>query len=466
MKQKLLILTLCVLPVLGKAQTAFYNNGATIVVSSSATVQVKGNLTNNTGTLTNNGTLRVTGNITNNSTLTQPSGSTLRFEGTTAQILNGTQIVSATNVEVNNTVGVTLNTPLSANGAVTFTSGIVTASNAAAPLILEANASVNGTPTNASHVNGYVRWLGTASFIFPTGNGTKYQPVAVNLGANSAGLTARYLTGDAGSATFTPSGTEAAPLVSYNNKEYWDLSPVGTATGTATLYWDAVNETPYAVSARRVAHKVGGTWQNEGGTGSGTTSEGSITSNVISSWSPFTVGSISFPLPTNWLSLNGSLTAQKAAVLQWNVAEKDVERYEVERSADARNYSTLATLSSKGDGTHDYTFTEGTALIGTAYYRVKQVDRDGRTAYSAVVKLSSERNDPVTIYPNPAKDKVVVSVPASLLNTEAVLSNLEGKALLVIRLKSLSCSMDMGQYPAGTYMLRFANSSSEKIIKQ
>ncbi len=135
------------------------------------------------------------------------------------------------------------------------------------------------------------------AFIYPVGDGVRYQPVSVDLTDNSAGLSVRYVPADAGTASFTTTGASTIALDAYNNEEYWDINPIGTATGTVTITWDDYRNPPITTSDTvqvfRVAHKTAEGWANEGTIASGTTSAGSVVSAVLSSWSPFHGGKYS-----------------------------------------------------------------------------------------------------------------------------------------------------------------------------
>ena len=462
------LLGVCALPGLSSAQPALYNNGATLTVSTGTTVTIAGDVTNQTGTLSNAGTLWVSGQTTNNGTITAAAGSTLLLTGTAAQTLTGTQALAVKNVVVNNPAGITLATPLQVDGSLTFTAGLLTATTASAPVIFTANATIANTPTDGSHINGYVRKLGTGTFTFPVGSATNYQPVTVNLTANGAGLTALYTAGDAGAGGFTTAGSEATPLLSYNAREYWDLHPVSTASGTVTLYWDGVNETAYPTASRRVAHKRSGGWQNEGGAATGTTSAGAVTSNAISSWSPFTIGALSFPLPVRWLNVSGSLDAGGKATLRWQVAEENVSSYEVQKSDNGRSFQPLAVVNGLGSGVHSYLFTEDAVLEGQAYYRILQQDADGRTGYSAVVTLRNNdgKGATLSLYPNPASNSARLSVPANLVGTKARLYNSAGKLVRQYSLTAPVQELDLTALPQGTYLLKAEGGQTLKLLKQ
>jgi hypothetical protein len=399
--------------------------------------------------------------------MASPNNGTLEFTGTTAQTLNGTATYFAKNVLVNNAAGITLNTPLKIDGVATFTNGDM-ATTITNPIVFTTNGSATGANDN-SHVVGYVVKEGTGSFTYPVGDGTKYQKCDVNLTANGTGMQVKYNAADAGAGTFTTGGTEATALIAYNSLEHWDITPLSTATGTVTIYWDAYKNAGIVnVSDLKVAHKVGVNWLNEGTTGTGTASAGSVTSNSISSWSPFALGSIAnSTLPLRWLNINGNLNAQKQATINWQVQERNVANYIIEKSSDGRIFAAIGNLNSRSNGTNNYNFTDVQAINSITYYRVKQTNGDASFSYSTIVKFSIF-NSPfsIHIYPNPVKNVFTLSVDNTLLNTQAVLVNATGKTVQQIKIAQLQTQINIEALPSGIYWLKARNGVTQKIVKE
>lgn len=96
------------------------------------------------------------------------------------------------------------------------------------------------------------------------------------------------------------------------------------------------------------------------------------------------------PLPVQLSAFSGQ-AAGLGNQLGWATAsELNSARFEVERSADGSSYATLASLAAAGTSTvaHSYQYLDAAAPAGTSYYRLRQVDQDGTSAYSPVVVLS------------------------------------------------------------------------------
>ena len=67
-------------------------------------------------------------------------------------------------------------------------------------------------------------------------------------------------------------------------------------------------------------------------------------------------------------------------------------------------------------GVHQYGFTDNnisTLGVSIVYYRLKQVDIDGKFVYSKIIALSLENKNIVLLYPNPAINEVNLAVTVS-----------------------------------------------------
>jgi hypothetical protein len=468
MQRILTLLAIAGIPLQGFAQTVLHNDGGIIQINADASVYVAGNMTNDNGSsLTNNGQLTVTGSMTNNAVMSAPATGTLRLTGTIAQTFDGSVPYFAKDVEVNNPAGIVLTTPLKIDGSTAFMNGIIDASNAANPVIFTSNASISGTypAGDQSHIKGFARREGTGAFSFPLGDGIRYQPVAVDLSTNSAGLTARYYTADAGTATFGTAGSEATPLLAYNVKEYWDLSPVGTANGTVTLNWDNYNNTGIGnVTDLRVAHKTAGGWMNEGAaTVTGTTANGAITSNSVSTWSPFTLGSLSraTPLPLSLISFKGAAEGN-ANRLDWELAAgENVTAVNVERSTDGQHFQAIGTDIPVGSDRLG-SFYDKAPPAGTAIYRLRMLNT---TASSFSHSVSISRNDALaaalSLSPNPATS--AIQLKSSVPGTVEIL-DLSGRLMQRQHIEG-EARIGLENLPAAIYLIRFRAQNFSQTIR-
>jgi len=132
-------------------------------------------------------------------------------------------------------------------------------------------------------------------------------------------------------------------------------------------------------------------------------------------------------LPVELLDFKAVIRDNRTVDLLWATAtEKDNRGFDVERSGDNKNWTVLGFVPGNGTSTerHDYLFTDEKPLSGVNYYRLKQVDYDGKSEYSPMVVADIRAgNLQFDIYPNPSA--------TGELNVRTV-SQVEGDALLEI----------------------------------
>ncbi|MBL0293493.1 MAG: T9SS type A sorting domain-containing protein [Saprospiraceae bacterium] len=125
-------------------------------------------------------------------------------------------------------------------------------------------------------------------------------------------------------------------------------------------------------------------------------------------------------LPIELTYFNGKVS-NGTHYLNWATASERKNAYfEVERSFDGTQFTKIGKVISKANQglsvqklTYDYNDLE--PADGINYYRLKQVDLDGKHSYSKVISLSSskESNSIKNLYPNPTSSKLDLMVQVS-----------------------------------------------------
>ncbi len=118
------------------------------------------------------------------------------------------------------------------------------------------------------------------------------------------------------------------------------------------------------------------------------------------------------PLPISLLSFTGSLQGNQTN-LNWQTAnEVNFSRFEIQRSVDAANFKKIGDkLSNANAAGSAYSLTDAQPLQGRNYYRLKIIDKDGSSSYSAVVLVILNKDKfSVSISPNPGKGKFSIQL--------------------------------------------------------
>jgi parallel beta-helix repeat protein len=87
-------------------------------------------------------------------------------------------------------------------------------------------------------------------------------------------------------------------------------------------------------------------------------------------------------------------------LLQWTTAlETNSDYFNIERSSDGRNFTSIGTAKAAGFSSTDinYTFTDAAPLTGINYYRLALVDKDNSKDYSKTVAVSNKTNESFSI---------------------------------------------------------------------
>jgi len=131
---------------------------------------------------------------------------------------------------------------------------------------------------------------------------------------------------------------------------------------------------------------------------------------------PTTMGAyeISATLPVELLSISAR-KSESVNVIEWQTAsETNNDYFEVQKSTDATDWVKIGKMKGTGNSNSviSYSYNDGSSNDNKSiYYRLKQVDFDGKFSYSPVVVLNDVLNDLETVhlYPVPANDFVYVT---------------------------------------------------------
>ena len=356
-----------------------------------------------------NKSINVSGNLVNNGTFTT-TGRSLSFTGTSSSSISGSAPFITFEDFTQNKAGstTTLSMPVQINGDLTLTDGII-ATTSTNLLTLNDNAtSTSGTST--SYVSGPMKKIGDDAFVFPVGKSGYWAPIGISAPASaSAAFQAEYY------ATSYSVTTVSAPLDHISFLEHWMLDrTAGSDNVSATLYWkDGTRSAINDLSELVVAHYNGTSWVNEtqdGGT-TGTTSQGTVTSQLMTSFSPLTFGSKKGgtvnPFPIALLSFSAKAERGVVNILWATASEINNDYFVVEKSNDGVNFNEIKKVKGAGNSSlnQSYSIIDNQPLMGISYYRLKQVDFNGKYSYSHIETVFLKNsNEDFILYPNPVVD--------------------------------------------------------------
>lgn len=337
-------------------------------------------------------------------------------------------------------VSTTSSVPASLMAYYNFNTGTAGGNNAGLTTLTDLSSHANnGTLSNFALTGTTSNWVGSYAMIIPTANAAT--------GATNTTFNANWATPVFGAANIDRYFVEVARDPDFTLPVTGSPFTVAFGTNTLNVTGLTANTTYYY---RVSADKTG--FDNQG-----------AYSNTVS----ITTLNI---LPVNSLQFNVSKNGNNN-LLQWSTgAEVNTLYFDVQKSTNGKDFTTVSTVNAAGNSSvaKAYQYTDNISLVQdpVVYYRLKMVDINGSFTYSNILLIKNSKGAVITVYPNPAKDMVVVNVTdKTLLNTIAQLSDVNGKLLQQIPLVQTVTTININQYQKGVYLLRLANGETVKLVK-
>jgi hypothetical protein len=141
----------------------------------------------------------------------------------------------------------------------------------------------------------------------------------------------------------------------------------------------------------------------------------------------------------------------------------------LQKSRNGTSFETVASIQSGTD--NKYNYTDKQVGDGNYFYRLKMIDTDGKTTYSAIISVSISCNNEnnLVVFPNPAHDKVFIKSNGNI--KEAILMATNGQTVHVLKGNSEpEIEMNIKNLPAGLYLLRITKIDGSyknfKVVKE
>ena len=176
-------------------------------------------------------------------------------------------------------------------------------------------------------------------------------------------------------------------------------------------------------------------------------------------------------LPVELIDFKAIAQDNRTALLTWRSAsELNNEGFEVERSMDGAKWEMLDFVPGNGttQAEQSYSFTDERPIPGTNYYRLRQVDFDGKFEYSVVRSVSMKGGaNGVQVYPNPVQGGMLnVNFTEELEDTATLrIFDASGRLLRQEVLPSQHNQTNYGNLSAGVYFIELSNRQGREVMK-
>ncbi|MEP7256272.1 MAG: T9SS type A sorting domain-containing protein, partial [Ferruginibacter sp.] len=167
-------------------------------------------------------------------------------------------------------------------------------------------------------------------------------------------------------------------------------------------------------------------------------------------------------VPLKWLSFTALLNSNKQSVLNWKVTEEiNVSRYEILWSTDGTNFQPIATVNYSTAARGNYTAIHIQPANGNNYYRIKQIDVDGKYSYTNIQLVKLTEKITISIYPNPASE--IINIAGWDKIKQMQLYDMSGRK--INEWKIVQSTINVNSLANGTYILK-AELKSGEIVEQ
>ncbi len=199
----------------------------------------------------------------------------------------------------------------------------------------------------------------------------------------------------------------------------------------------------------------------------------------IASFSPWSAAPETTILPVNLIFFKATKQQNNFVELTWQTAtEENHNTFEIQKSINGDNFTTIAFVKNidkqNSNIAKNYSFLDNQCLQ-TSYYRIKQIDNDGKFTYSKIETIAMDfaDNQDFAITPNPFSNKITIHTTfakdafVSIYLTDLLgmsLVNFEGK-LADIEIKLCK---KIENLPSGVYFISIWNEKNkivQKIVK-
>ena len=186
-------------------------------------------------------------------------------------------------------------------------------------------------------------------------------------------------------------------------------------------------------------------------------------------------------LPVLLTSFTATLQTTNTVKVNWSTAmEINTNTFDVERSIDGRIFYKVATVAAAGNANTIKNYSAVDDVSGATnaiiYYRLKQVDIDGKIVYSTIASIRLKKNGAsFTVTPNPLNAFVNINVEAS--KNELAIVKVLNMAGIELALKKVQITKgtnyipidDLYKLPVGNYIIQITTDTQiqiKQVIKQ
>ena len=268
----------------------------------------------------------------------------------------------------------------------------------------------------------------------------------------------------------------AGKVVLINNQSYFQgatstTSPTGSNVvdfvgfGTTANGYEGTGSTPAPTNTMAVRRKNSGQ----------DTNDNSVDFEVVTPNPQTTLNQKLDPvvIPVELLDFKAQKENQAVKLLWSTATELNNAFYAVERSENGKSFEKIGEINGYGNSNvkRTYEFMDEKPLNAVNYYRLRQVDFDGKETVYKTVSVNFGKNTTTKVYPSIAKDNINVEINGGNGAADLVVVNLLGQVVKAQKLQNTEgvFPVNISELPNGSYIMRIISKNetiSQRFEKQ
>ncbi|WP_400190320.1 T9SS type A sorting domain-containing protein [Hymenobacter sp. B81] len=176
------------------------------------------------------------------------------------------------------------------------------------------------------------------------------------------------------------------------------------------------------------------------------------------------------PLPVELITFTAK-PSKGRVLLDWSTAQEENNKgFEILRSRNGRDFTVIGTKEGRGTTAErtEYSFVDNTPLSGTSYYRLKQIDLDGKVTLTAIRTVALTGRAELTLFPNPVVDVLNIQVTDLAADAQVTVTDLLGRTVLSQTMPA-NGQLNLSSLKPGNYVVNVVSNGQKltrKLVKR
>lgn len=165
-------------------------------------------------------------------------------------------------------------------------------------------------------------------------------------------------------------------------------------------------------------------------------------------------------LPVSFVNFTAQKNIHNLITLNWSTAnEHNNDYFSVERSANGISFSEIGRVpGTNNTQAQQYVYIDKQPAAGNNFYRLRQVDKDGKFIYSKQVLINMDAASVVKLYPNPAAQTLFIEGLPEEKNTSITVYDMQGAVVFKKEITGINkYALPVSSLQSGNYIIKLSN---------